>query len=51
MLIGLIILSSFNGILRIYCPHESGYKVDDSYLEQNLDKPILQIALGNFIAY
>lgn len=46
-----IIIGSLQGVLRIFSPTEKGYKAEDSLLEQNLEKPILQLAVGNFVPY
>lgn len=46
-----IITGSFQGFLRIYNPGQSGYRIDDLILEQQLEAPILQIEAGRFVAY
>mmetsp|Transcript_41791 Transcript_41791/g.75863 ORF Transcript_41791/g.75863 Transcript_41791/m.75863 type:complete len:859 (-) Transcript_41791:47-2623(-) len=44
-----IILGSFQGLLRIYCPRQRDYKIEDLLLEKNLEMPILQVAAGKFV--
>jgi hypothetical protein len=43
-----IITGSFSGMLRIFYPRQSGYKIDDLMLEVQLDQPILQLEAGRF---
>ena len=40
---------SFSGMLRVYHPRESVYRVEDLMLETSLDAPILQLAVGAFV--
>mmetsp|Transcript_22717 Transcript_22717/g.63135 ORF Transcript_22717/g.63135 Transcript_22717/m.63135 type:complete len:875 (-) Transcript_22717:176-2800(-) len=44
-----IITGSFQGILRMYCPKQKEYKIEDLILEKNMEAPILQIAAGRFV--
>lgn len=44
-----IITGNFGGMLRIYYPRQTGYKIDDLMLEQQLEQPILQLEAGRFI--
>ena len=46
-----ILTGSFQGMLRIYHPKQSGQQVDDLMLETNLDAPILQLSVGRFAPY
>lgn len=43
-----IVTGSLSGMLRVFLPHQAGYRVDDLMLEQSLDAPILQLGLGRF---
>eukprot|EP00419_Tripos_fusus_P062410 CAMPEP_0172920554 /NCGR_PEP_ID=MMETSP1075-20121228/204314_1 /TAXON_ID=2916 /ORGANISM="Ceratium fusus, Strain PA161109" /LENGTH=869 /DNA_ID=CAMNT_0013780599 /DNA_START=19 /DNA_END=2628 /DNA_ORIENTATION=+ len=45
-----IITGSYQGILRMYCPKQKEYKIEDLILEKNMEAPILQIAAGRFVA-
>lgn len=45
-----IVTGSFSGILRIHHPTSGEYKPRDLLLEKNLGQPILQIAIGRFVA-
>jgi len=44
-----IVLGSYQGLLRIYCPRQRDYKIEDLVLEKNLEMPILQVAAGKFV--
>jgi Bardet-Biedl syndrome 9 protein len=44
-----IVTGSFSGALRIYKPVRSKYSPNDLLLEQQLDQPILQLAIGKFV--
>ena len=44
-----IAVGSQSGMLRIYNPTKPGYRVEDLMLEESLDAPILQLALGLFV--
>mmetsp|Transcript_49656 Transcript_49656/g.142028 ORF Transcript_49656/g.142028 Transcript_49656/m.142028 type:complete len:870 (+) Transcript_49656:124-2733(+) len=44
-----IITGSFQGMLRMYCPKQKEYKIEDLILEKNMEAPILQIAAGRFV--
>mmetsp|Transcript_57959 Transcript_57959/g.102908 ORF Transcript_57959/g.102908 Transcript_57959/m.102908 type:complete len:780 (-) Transcript_57959:147-2486(-) len=44
-----IITGSFQGLLRMYCPKQKEYKIEDLILEKNVECPILQIAAGRFV--
>lgn len=44
-----IVTGSFQGMLRMYCPKQKEYKIEDLILEKNMDAPILQIEAGSFI--
>ena len=46
-----IVTGSYHGMLRVYFPHQREYKIEDLMLEQDLGKPILQVAAGRFIPY
>lgn len=46
-----IITGSYNGILRILKPTSRNNKTEDLLLEQDVNRPILQIACGQFIGY
>eukprot|EP00929_Paragymnodinium_shiwhaense_P095010 TRINITY_DN55958_c0_g1_i1.p1 TRINITY_DN55958_c0_g1~~TRINITY_DN55958_c0_g1_i1.p1 ORF type:complete len:874 (+),score=217.80 TRINITY_DN55958_c0_g1_i1:84-2705(+) len=46
---GKIITGSFQGMLRMYCPKQKEYKIEDLILEKQLDFPILQLAAGKFV--
>ena len=41
---------SFSGLLRLYNPREPGYQVEDLMVEQVLEAPILQLAVGQFLS-
>ena len=43
-----IITASLEGVIRIYLPTQSEYKVEHLILESDLKQAILQIALGRF---
>lgn len=43
-----IVTGSFSGVLRIYAPKVSGYRVED-LCEFQFDEPILQIEAGRFV--
>eukprot|EP01029_Cantina_marsupialis_P027768 TRINITY_DN7737_c0_g1_i1.p1 TRINITY_DN7737_c0_g1~~TRINITY_DN7737_c0_g1_i1.p1 ORF type:complete len:875 (+),score=267.96 TRINITY_DN7737_c0_g1_i1:112-2736(+) len=45
-----IITGSLSGMLRIFMPKERDYKIEDLMLEQNLNKPILQVKAGKFLS-
>lgn len=45
-----IIVGSFHGILRIYCPKPPHFKPDDLMLEVQLQQPILQVEAGKFVS-
>jgi Bardet-Biedl syndrome 9 protein len=44
-----IIVGSLQGFLRIYHPLNPNYRIEDLVLEENLNVPILQLAVGRFI--
>lgn len=44
-----IIVGSQAGVLRMYHPTKPNYRIEDLVLEELLDSPILQVALGRFI--
>lgn len=44
-----IITGSYHGMLRMYCPRQKEYKIEDLILEKRMDAPILQIAAGKFV--
>lgn len=44
-----IVTGSLHGVLRIYYPRQPEFRIDDVILEQHLDLPILQLALGAFL--
>jgi Bardet-Biedl syndrome 9 protein len=44
-----IVTGSFQGMLRMYCPKQKEYKIEDLILEKNVEMPILQIAAGKFV--
>lgn len=44
-----VVVGSQAGILRIYAPQKSDYRVEDLIHEENLNVPILQVAIGRFI--
>ncbi|KAL0477411.1 peptidyl-tRNA hydrolaseB1 [Acrasis kona] len=44
-----IVTGSFSGLLRIYKPVKGKFSPNDLMLEQQLDQPVLQLALGKFI--
>ena len=41
---------SFGGMLRLYYPRERDFKLEDLMLEQNMERPILQIMAGKFLS-
>ena len=45
-----IIVGSYHGILRIYCPKPPNFKPDDLMLEVQLQQPILQVETGRFVS-
>lgn len=47
--VGKIVTGSLNGMLRVYCPTQSDFRIEHLLLEENLRRPILQMALGHFI--
>lgn len=44
-----IITGSFEGMLRMYCPKQKEYKIEDLIMEKNMEMPILQIAIGRYV--
>ena len=46
-----IVTASLQGIIRIYLPTESEYKVEHLILETDLKQSILQIAAGRFLSF
>eukprot|EP00644_Phytophthora_capsici_P003285 jgi/Phyca11/561739/estExt2_Genewise1.C_PHYCAscaffold_70739 len=44
-----IVTGSLNGVLRVYCPTQSDFRIEHLLLEENLRRPILQLELGYFI--
>lgn len=46
-----IVTGSLNGVLRVYCPTQSDFRIEHLLLEENLRRPILQLALGYFIPW
>ncbi|KAG7380834.1 hypothetical protein PHYPSEUDO_006727 [Phytophthora pseudosyringae] len=44
-----IVTGSLNGVLRVYCPTQNDFRIEHLLLEENLRRPILQLALGYFI--
>ncbi|KAF4138218.1 PTHB1 C-terminus [Phytophthora infestans] len=44
-----IVTGSLNGVLRMYCPTQSEFRIEHLLLEENIRRPILQLALGYFI--
>lgn len=44
-----IITGSFQGMLRMYCPKQKEYKVEDLIMEKQLDAPIICLAAGKFV--
>lgn len=44
-----IITGSYQGTLRMYCPKQKEYKIEDLILEKNMEAPILQIGAGRFV--
>ena len=45
-----IIVGSYHGILRIYCPKPPNFKPDDLMLEVQLQQPVLQVEAGKFVS-
>ena len=43
-----IIASSFQGIVRVYCPQDGGYRADHVVLEAILFHPVIQVQTVNF---
>ena len=41
---------SYSGVLRLFSPVDRDYRVEDLMLEMNLEKPILQLAVGQFLS-
>eukprot|EP00928_Gymnodinium_smaydae_P046965 TRINITY_DN31310_c0_g1_i1.p1 TRINITY_DN31310_c0_g1~~TRINITY_DN31310_c0_g1_i1.p1 ORF type:complete len:879 (-),score=130.30 TRINITY_DN31310_c0_g1_i1:247-2883(-) len=44
-----IITGSFQGMLRMYCPKQKEYKIEDLILEKQLDAPVLHLGVGRFV--
>lgn len=44
-----IITGSFQGMLRMYCPKQKEYKIEDLILERNMEAPIIQVVAGRFV--
>jgi Bardet-Biedl syndrome 9 protein len=44
-----IVIGSLAGVLRVYFPRQADYQVEDLKLEEDLNAPILQLAIGRFI--
>jgi len=44
-----IITGSFQGMLRMYCPKQKEYKIEDLIFEKNMESPILQVGAGKFV--
>jgi len=47
---GKIITGSFQGVLRIFFPHQRDYQLNDLMLEEELGEPILQVEAGRFLS-
>ncbi|KAL0216872.1 hypothetical protein RCL1_007355 [Eukaryota sp. TZLM3-RCL] len=45
-----VVTGGLDGTIRIHYPQERDSSADDLLLEQNLGKPILQLALGRFVS-
>jgi len=45
-----IVVGSFQGILRAYCPKQQEFRIEDLIVEQDLKRPILQILIGKFLS-
>jgi Bardet-Biedl syndrome 9 protein len=44
-----IVVGSLDGVLRMYHPTRPNFRVEDLVMEENLNKPIIQLAVGRFI--
>lgn len=44
----LVVTGSFEGVLRVYCPRQAGFRVEDLLLERRLGLPVLGVLLGRF---
>jgi Bardet-Biedl syndrome 9 protein len=44
-----VVVGSLKGVLRMYNPNRPNYRVEDMVMEENLEKPILQLSVGRFI--
>ena len=44
-----LIVSSFQGMVRIYQPCPSGFSPDHVMLEKQMELPVIQVAAGRFV--
>eukprot|EP00697_Spironema_sp_BW2_P009574 gnl/Spiro4/24528_TR12162_c0_g1_i1.p1 gnl/Spiro4/24528_TR12162_c0_g1~~gnl/Spiro4/24528_TR12162_c0_g1_i1.p1 ORF type:complete len:855 (-),score=185.48 gnl/Spiro4/24528_TR12162_c0_g1_i1:75-2639(-) len=44
-----IVTGNFQGMLRVYSPHQQDYRPEDLMLEVNLHVPILQVEIARFV--
>mmetsp|Transcript_66862 Transcript_66862/g.186862 ORF Transcript_66862/g.186862 Transcript_66862/m.186862 type:complete len:862 (-) Transcript_66862:169-2754(-) len=44
-----IITGSYQGVLRMYCPKQKEYKIEDLILERNMEAPILQVEAARLV--
>ena len=44
-----IATGSFSGMLRLYFPREREFKLEDLMLEQDMERPILQLLAGRYL--
>mmetsp|Transcript_20767 Transcript_20767/g.45693 ORF Transcript_20767/g.45693 Transcript_20767/m.45693 type:complete len:862 (-) Transcript_20767:203-2788(-) len=44
-----IVTGSHQGMLRMYCPKQREYKIEDLIMEKNMELPILQVGAGLFV--
>lgn len=45
-----LVTGSFNGMLRVFLPKSREFKIEDLLAEEQLEFPILQLAVGKFMA-
>ncbi|OQR94210.1 hypothetical protein THRCLA_08223 [Thraustotheca clavata] len=46
-----IVVGSLHGMLRVYYPTQAEFKIEHLLLEEQLEHPILQVEVGNFIPH
>eukprot|EP00736_Rhodelphis_marinus_P008702 Rmarinus@m.17603 len=45
-----VVVGSFQGFLRVYLPRNGEFRVEDLLFEKDLEQPILQVEIGQFLS-